>query len=582
MMVQAIARRRVAGLVVAIAAVALTPAASASVSPTLTLDQSAGTAAASTANLGMDLKFAPSGSDSPKDLSLKLPAGLLANASIDGGACLRTQTPIAACQVGSGTATASPVVLGVPLPVPVAVPLKFYLVAPPKPGDLGGLVIQATLITTSQLGSPGDITVRPSSDPAGVGLNISFAGVPDMFPILNIAPSQIALDELATTFNGLRLPASCPATPANVTVTADSYSDATSKTVTAPLHVTGCSSLPFTPAFHVGVVKNAGDSGVQITTDITQPASPAQATSKTVALTLPPAVLEPNVLVVLHNGVLCANPASGTCKTVGTASSTSPLYPTPLIGKDYLTGSLIAPAITIVFPPPFALTLNGADDLNTSTTTFSNVPDIPLTDLNVTLAGGPNAVFQATCSPPSGTATSTLTSQSGNRAVVSSRFTVAGCTAAGGGGTSHSGSSTGTSGKNGPQIASASPSGLARGVPALRFKLVAGKHGAKLRAFTVKLPRGLSFVRHRVHGRLKVTGVSVKGAKIKSIALVHGRLVVTLRAPVRSLIVTIRPQALKESAGLKHEATRHQVSSLKLTVLVTSATGKHSTLTLRM
>jgi hypothetical protein len=57
----------------------------------------------------------------------------------------------------------------------VPIPVAFYLVAPPKPGDLAGLVILATFLgQTSQLGSPGDITVRSSGDPRGVGLNISF------------------------------------------------------------------------------------------------------------------------------------------------------------------------------------------------------------------------------------------------------------------------------------------------------------------------------------------------------------------------------------------------------------------------
>lgn len=64
---------------------ALAPGAWASITPTLTLDQSAGTAAGSTTNLGVDLKFAPTGTDSPDAMTLLLPPGLLANASIDGG-----------------------------------------------------------------------------------------------------------------------------------------------------------------------------------------------------------------------------------------------------------------------------------------------------------------------------------------------------------------------------------------------------------------------------------------------------------------------------------------------------------------
>jgi hypothetical protein len=130
------------GLIALIALVAFAPGASAAITPTLTLNQSvdtsSGTAAGSTADLGMDLMFAPTGTDSPQDLTLSLPPGLLANASIDGGACLKTATPVAACNVGSGTVTASPIVLGAPRGS-LSIPVTFDLVAPPQPSDLADL-----------------------------------------------------------------------------------------------------------------------------------------------------------------------------------------------------------------------------------------------------------------------------------------------------------------------------------------------------------------------------------------------------------------------------------------------------------
>ena len=72
-MLHATGRRILAGVAGGLVAMVIAPAASASIAPALTLDQSAGTTAGSTVNLGMDLKFAPSGGDSPKDLSLSLP-----------------------------------------------------------------------------------------------------------------------------------------------------------------------------------------------------------------------------------------------------------------------------------------------------------------------------------------------------------------------------------------------------------------------------------------------------------------------------------------------------------------------------
>lgn len=105
-------RRYVLTVVVVLAGMAaLAPGAWASIAPTLSLDQSAGTTAGSTTNLGLDLKFAPTGTDSPDHMTLSLPPGLLANASINGGACLTmTDLDDTACQVGTVTAIAQGVV----------------------------------------------------------------------------------------------------------------------------------------------------------------------------------------------------------------------------------------------------------------------------------------------------------------------------------------------------------------------------------------------------------------------------------------------------------------------------------------
>ncbi|MGZ4186019.1 MAG: hypothetical protein ACXVFA_11860 [Solirubrobacteraceae bacterium] len=555
-------RRVLTGLAVGLSAVVLAPAAPAAVTPALSLDQSGGTTAASTVPLGMSFTFSPTGSDSPKDLTIGLPAGLLADASINHGACLHTDTPTDACQVGSGSVTATAFGL------PASGTVKFDLIAPPKPGDLAGLALLVTLLgQTSQLGSPGEIAVRPVTDPNGFGLNITFANIPDTYTDGPLTTS-IQVQKMSSTLSGVRMPTSCPATPANVTVTTDSYSDPTPHTASAPLHVTGCSGLPFTPAFHVAATKDAADDGTEVVTDITQPASPAQAVPQSVALTLPKAVLPPNIPAVLNGGILCANPASGTCKTIGSATATSPLYPVSLTGVDYLTGSLSAPQLVIVFPPPFALTLAGAVDINTNTTTFTGLPDIPLTDLKVTLTGGRNAAFVNGCSPSSGTATSKLISQSGSQALVSAPFTVAGCSSSQGG--SGSGSTAGRA-----RIVSGAVSGLASGHPALRFKLTAGKN-ARLKSFTVRLPRGLSFVGHRVHGHLKLLGVTVKGAKLKSLSLKHGALLVTLRAPVSTLSATIGSRALKESSALKSAAKHHKRKRLQLSVVLTNTAGKRT------
>ena len=89
-------------------------------------------------------------------------------------------------------------------------------------------------------------------------------------------------------------------------------------------------------------------------------------------------------------------------------------------------------------------------------------------------------------------------------------------------------------------------------------------------------------MRHRVHKKLRVTGVSLRGAKIKSLSLSHGHLVISLRKPSAAVTVTLGSLSLKESAGLRAKARRNQVKSLKLTVIVRNAKHKSKTLRLKV
>lgn len=140
------------------ASLAFAPSALASVSPSLSLNQSAGTTAGAFENLGVDLNFAFTGQDSPEHLTLDLPPGLVANASIDGGTCLRSaDLTDAACLVGSGT-----VVADADGTIPITTPVTFDLVPPPQPGDLAGLAVNSN---GTQIGATADVKIRPSGDP---------------------------------------------------------------------------------------------------------------------------------------------------------------------------------------------------------------------------------------------------------------------------------------------------------------------------------------------------------------------------------------------------------------------------------
>jgi hypothetical protein len=560
-------RRHFLTVVVVLAGMAaIAPGAWASVSPTLSLDQSAGTAAGSTTNLGLDLKFAPTGTDSPDHMTLSLPPGLLANASIDGGACLTmTDLDDTACQVGTGTVTA--IAEGV---VPITTPVTFDLVPPPAAGDLAGLAVNSS---GTQIGSTADIKVRPSGDPAGVGITITFV-LPNT---LDGVP--ISLTEISSTFDGLRYPTICPATPQTVGVAVDSYGDPTVHNLSAPLSVTNCAALPYSPKFSATATQDSGDRQVKLATNITQAAN--ESPNNSVSLALPVATLQPNLNAI---GALCLNPASGTCTPVGSATATSPLYPKPLTGNAYLTGSLASGlTLTLVFPSPFPLTLTGKIDLAGNSTAFTGLPDIPLTDLNVTLDGGAHGLFKSNCATPSGTATASLTDQNGDKkASAPATFTVANCTAShgtgsgSGSGSGNGGGNTGTSGSGGsprPRLTKTKVTGLRSGHVALSFTISEGKRLAKMNALTVELPSGLSFASHRV-GK----GISLKGAKVRSTTLSHGHLVITLRKAVRTVTVQIKTSALKESAVLKARAKAKKLKSLRLIVIAKNTKGKRTTI----
>ena len=585
-----LAHRALAVTATIVGLLTLATAADAAITPSVKLNQSAGTAAGSTTNLGLDLTFADTGTDSPHNLTINLPPGLLANASINGGSCLKTaNTSGSACQVGSGTvtATADPIPPLVNLPVPVSVAVSFYLVPPPAPGDLAGLAVEGL---GEQIGQTGDIRVRPTGDPNGVGVTIKLA-LPDQLPLTlpiigEVPTAFISLTEINSTFDRLRYPATCPATQARLSVSADSYSDPSVHTATAPLAVTGCSSLSYAPVFRATATRDGGDRQVKLATTITQ--GPTQAPSRSVSLAFPQATLAPNLESIR---ALCLNLASGTCATVGSATATSPLYPSALTGTAYLTGSSSGLSLTLVFPSPFPLTLTGAVDLARNAATFTGLPDIPLTNLGVNLDGGPEGLFLSTCQTPSGTATATLTDQNGDKtAKAPAAFTVSGCpgTSGNSGGGSAGGGSPGSTGNAGSRNGSTTTgvtvghttlsrgrfSGLATGRPVLTFRMSVAKGLAKLRALTVELPAGLRFVaRHH-----RVVGVSVRGAKIRSLVVSGQRLSINLRRAVANLTVAIARGGLTETGAIERAAKAHRLRSLELTATARNTRGTRTTI----
>ena len=461
---------------------------------TITLDSSAGT---------------------PSKVTVSLQPGVLASVSANPSCVTGTPQHTTACQIGTGSAAST-------LPV-LAIPLTAYLVPPPTKADLVGIDL-VTGIPNGPVTHAGAQLVQTPGGNVQTVLSLDLS---------SLGPEAGVLSQMSLTIDGTlggkpftRMPTNCHAGSSSVTIV---YAKGTETTAASPdFAPTGCGTLPFAPKLSGFAVVDAHDSGVAVTTTVTQAADEAASASTQLALPWP--TLAPN---------FSALSLQNTSTPVGGASTATTLLPTPLQGKAYLTGSPAAPTLTLRFPPPAVLTLVGSINLARHTVTFPTIPDVPVTRLAVTLSGGPKALLGASCAQPTGPLGGAFTGQNGVRATASQRLTLTGC--------------PGRPGRPGrPSLSGAGFSGLGAGAPAVHFTVVSGHAAPKLRSLAVRLPSGLTFVRQHLRA-----GVHV--AALKSLALRGGRLIITLKRPLASVAVRIGGRALNETRGLRRQKHRHLV-----------------------
>ncbi len=497
--------------------------------------------------------------DTVKDVTAFLPTGL--NASLAGVSAVCTSAELTAntCPAGSEVGTGSVTLTG-----GTTLSAVLFLVAPPStaPNEIGllGAEISSPAGTTS---ASGPIAYADNSAKQPV-LTISLDGFPTTAQL-----GGASITGLSVTINGTgpsggaltRLPSSCA--PATSTATMDTQTGDSGSASSPTFTPTGCSSLPYAPKFAASaLVGSPTGGGAAVTTIVTQAAN--EAASKTVTLAVP-SDLTANLTAATT--LICSTP-NGTysnCAKAGLAVAESPLLPATekLTGTVYLTGALTSPVLTVVFPPPFPIVLNGAINITNNSVSFTNVPDIPLTSLTVSLDGGTDALFQTTCKPSTGTASAQFVDQNGDKTIMDTApLAISGCAAA--------------AGK--PTVKSAKLSGLSSGKPKLSFGVHAGSNGApKVSSVTVKLPSGVSFVKSKVK-----KGVSVKGAKIKKVSVSGGKLTITLKSAETSFSVKVSSKALKESKSLEKKVKKHKVKKEKLSFSIKDAKGTKTSVTVKV
>jgi hypothetical protein len=99
-----------------------------------------------------------------------------------------------------------------------------------------------------------------------------------------------------------------------------------------------------------------------------------------------------------------------------------------------------------------------------------------------------------------------------------------------------------------PRITGMSLAGLAVGKPIVRLSLMAAAGAPPMQSVWIGLPRGLSF--SRAPGRLR-SGITASGSRIRSLRVIRGGLLVTLRRSTAELSITIDSRALQDNSALE-------------------------------
>ena len=500
------------------AALALTTPAVASAAQSLAVTSATGFPAGGDPSYTTTSSLDTSSAGTPSKVKIVFAAGVLASATANPSCVTGAPQHTSACQIGGGSAT----ILGVP------VPFNAYLVKPPSSADLVGIDIVTDLPGTPVTHAGAALVQTPAGVQTALSLDLSSLGGEAQF-----------LTSMSVTVHGTlngkpftRMPTNCSSGHSTLTVV---YTKRTETTKASPdFAPKGCSSLPYAPKMSGSLVKDAHDDGVLATAVVTQAANEAASRETRLQLPFPTTRANPAALHVLGKNI-----------PVGSATSASPLLVHALKGKVYLTGSFAAPTLTIRFPPPATLTLTGT--VTSKGVTFAHVPDVPVTNLTVSLFGGPKGLLSGDCGKPSGILIGGFTGQNGKVVTVRRRITMSGCAQK-------------------PHVSGGTVSGLSKGEPTIGFTLTRAANSPKLKRFTVALPSGLRFVAGGI-----AKGVSVTGTHHAKLG--RRRLTVTLTKAAASVSVRIGPSAMHESKRLR----RHPLGSLKLGFTTTDANGNDFT-----
>lgn len=277
---------------------------------------------------------------------------------------------------------------------PVSLPGKVYLAGPYKgaplslavitpavsgPYDLGNVVVRAALQV-----DPETARVTAISDP----LPSILEGIP-----LRVRSILVTLDRPGFTVN----PTNCEQSAVGATIFGDQGAQAS---LSSPFQVANCAALPYEPKLALelsGGLNRRGHPAIHA--DLKQEAG--EANSRRISVALPTGEQLDNS----HFGTVCTKPlfATNSCppgSMIGQAEAKSPLLDAPLKGSVYLRSSSHGlPDMAIDLEGQIDITLVGRIDTakpGRLRSTFSTVPDAPITSFSLDLLGGRKGLVQNT------------------------------------------------------------------------------------------------------------------------------------------------------------------------------------------
>jgi hypothetical protein len=472
-------------------------------------------------------------------------------------------------QVGTVAAEATPVgPLGIPLPKQ-AVNGKLYNLEPTgsEPARLGAVLAPLGGLL-GKLYVPTTIQARASDG----GLDSIVAELPKQSGGLDLFTERMAFTLQGKPAGGtgpfMRNPTSCKEATSTVVATPGGE-PATPSTRTSSFTPTDCGALPFTPHITAAAGANgltAVKAHAPVRTVITQPTEQAGQSSVTVTL---PQIISAD-LTQLTRGCAPADALARKCpesSRVGTVVAGTPLLAKPLTGNVFLANRGVGqlPGLTIQLADPIPLRLDGAVELTPQgiRTTFTGLPDVPLTRFELNLAGGDAGVFQLSsdlcAAKPVPSVAASFAAQSGASASETVPLAVEGCTP--------------------PPAVSAKITRLRKGRPTLRLNVTAGTDSPALREVRLLLPNALRAKPKRAR---KGATVRTNGRKLgrKAIRLTRdGDLRLTLPEGTKSVRAKLAKGAVRVGRKLRRAKKPRR---LALRVLVRDAHGARPAVELKV